>query len=294
MRDRVLEAIQRKVDGQDITADATPDGGGKIIDLMEALKASLARRQGGGGDESAKPSGKCREGAGRHQRLRVQGVEGALLSRPISPTTECSASTRADFRRWRSTTRSIGCPRRTCCSTGRRRCRTTFTFAIKASQRITHHARLKPEAAELVAYLLRTTSVLGAKLGPILFQLPPNLKKDIDRLRTFLALLPADRRFTMEFRHESWFDDDVVAELRARDVALCVSEQEEFQSPVLATATWGYLRLHRFDYDAAALAEWAKRVAAQPWKEAYVFFKHDHTAGSGPPAVDAFLKAAHG
>lgn len=167
-----------------------------------------------------------------------------------------------------------------------------FTFAIKASQRITHHARLKPEAAELVAYLVRTTSVLEGKLGPILFQLPPNLKKDIDRLRAFLAVLPNDRRFTMEFRHSSWFDDDVVAALRERNVALCVSEQEEFQSPVLATATWGYLRLHRFDYDAAALAEWAKRVAAQPWTEAYVFFKHDHSVGSGPPAVDAFLKAA--
>jgi uncharacterized protein YecE (DUF72 family) len=169
-----------------------------------------------------------------------------------------------------------------------------FLFALKASQRITHHARLKPEAAELVAYLLRTTSVLGEKLGPILFQLPPNLKKDIDRLRTFLTLLPADRRFTIEFRHQSWFDDEVVAALRARDVALCTSQQDEFESPMLATAAWGYLRLHRFDYDAAALADWAKRVAAQPWQEAYVFFKHDHTTGSGPPAVDGFLRAMTG
>lgn len=169
-----------------------------------------------------------------------------------------------------------------------------FTFALKASQRITHHARLKPESAELLAYLLRTTSVLDKKLGPILFQLPPNLKKDIDRLRAFLALLPADRRFTIEFRHESWFDDEVMAELRTRDVALCVSEQDGFRSPMLATADWGYLRLHRFDYDGAALTEWATRVAAQPWTEAYVFFKHDHTTGSGPPAVDAFLKALAG
>jgi uncharacterized protein YecE (DUF72 family) len=174
-----------------------------------------------------------------------------------------------------------------------------FTFAIKASQRITHHARLKPQAAELVDYLLRTTSVLGAKLGPILFQLPPNLKKDLDRLQAFLALLPRDRRFTIEFRHPTWFDDEVVAALRAHDVALCVSEQQEsvgetdaspgFQSPLLPTASWGYLRLHRFDYDTAALTEWAKRLAVQPWQAADVFFKHDHTAGSGPPAVDAFL-----
>ncbi len=166
-----------------------------------------------------------------------------------------------------------------------------FTLALKASQRITHHARLKPESAELVEYLLRNTAVLGPKLGPILFQLPPHLKKDIDRLRSFLALLPGDRRFTMEFRHESWFDDDVMAELRARDVALCISEQEAFQSPVLATATWGYLRLHRFDYDEPALTAWANRVKAQPWQQAYVYFKHDHGVGSGPPAVDAFLKA---
>jgi uncharacterized protein YecE (DUF72 family) len=166
-----------------------------------------------------------------------------------------------------------------------------FTFSIKASQRITHHARLKPESAEIVEYLLRNTSVLGPKLGPILFQLPPHLKKDIDRLRAFLALLPADRKFTIEFRHDSWFDEEVVKELRERNVALCVSEQDEFHSPVLATATWGYLRLHRFDYDARALSEWAGRVAAQPWEDVYVYFKHDHGTGSGPPAVDAFLKA---
>jgi uncharacterized protein YecE (DUF72 family) len=166
-----------------------------------------------------------------------------------------------------------------------------FMFAIKASQRITHHARLKPEAAQLVEYLLRTTSVLGGRLGPILFQLPPNLKKDIERLNNFLTMLPPDRRFTIEFRHPSWFDDEVVAALHARDVALCVSEQDDFHSPMLATATWGYLRLHRFDYDAEGLATWANRVSAQPWTEAYVFFKHDHTDGSGPPAVDAFLHA---
>jgi uncharacterized protein YecE (DUF72 family) len=168
-----------------------------------------------------------------------------------------------------------------------------FSFAIKASQRITHHARLKVEAAELVEYLLRTTSVLGGRLGPTLFQLPPNLKKDLGRLESFLALLPRDRRFTMEFRHETWFDDEVMTLLRAHDVALCVSEQEEFHSPILATASWGYLRLHRFDYDAAALTEWARRLAAQPWEEAYVYFKHDHTVGSGPPAVDGFLEAVH-
>jgi uncharacterized protein YecE (DUF72 family) len=165
-----------------------------------------------------------------------------------------------------------------------------FSFAIKASQRITHHARLKPECASAVEFLLKNTSSLAGRLGPILFQLPPNLKKDVDRLRVFIDTLPADRRYTIEFRHESWFDEDVFAALRARDIPLCITEQPEFASPVVATATWGYARLHRFDYDAPMLAEWATRLAAQPWDEAYVFFKHDEGIGSGPPAVDAFVR----
>ncbi|MGI8618860.1 MAG: DUF72 domain-containing protein [Gemmatimonadaceae bacterium] len=166
-----------------------------------------------------------------------------------------------------------------------------FRLAVKASQRITHHARLKPDCAELLGFLLKNTAVLEDHLGPILFQLPPNMKKDADRLRGFLDLLPADRKFVIEFRHASWFEDDVFEALRARDVAMCVAEQEEFKCPVVCTASWGYLRLHRFDYDAAALAEWAGCVAGQPWSEAYVYFKHDEGAGSGPPAVEAFVEA---
>ena len=170
----------------------------------------------------------------------------------------------------------------------------SFTFSIKASQRITHHARLKPESADAVAFLLKNTAALGSRLGPILFQLPPNLKKDADRLKAFLATLPADRKFAVEFRHVSWFDDDVFDALRARNIALCVTEQPEFASPVVATASWGYARLHRFDYDATMLAAWAARVAAQSWTDAYVYFKHDEGVGSGPPAVDAFVRAYQG
>jgi uncharacterized protein YecE (DUF72 family) len=167
-----------------------------------------------------------------------------------------------------------------------------FTFAIKASQRITHHARLKPEfSADLLGFLLKNTALLEDHLGPILFQLPPNMKQDLDRLRGFLDLLPADRKFVIEFRHDSWFDDNVYDALRARDVAMCVAEQAEFKCPIVPTASWGYLRLHRFDYGEAALAEWAKCVAGQPWTEAYVYFKHDEGEGSGPPAVDAFVAA---
>jgi uncharacterized protein YecE (DUF72 family) len=167
----------------------------------------------------------------------------------------------------------------------------SFTFAIKASQRITHHTRLKAESQSLVEYLLKNTATLGSRLGPILFQLPPNLKKDTERLKNFLAFLPVDRRYTFEFRHESWFDEDVYSILRDRDIAMCVSESGEMSCPLVTTATWGYLRLHKLDYDAAALGEWAARVMSQEWTDAYVYFKHDEGEGSGPPAVEAFVKA---
>jgi uncharacterized protein YecE (DUF72 family) len=166
----------------------------------------------------------------------------------------------------------------------------SFTFAVKASQRITHHARLKPESKDLVDYLLKNTAGLGDKLGPVLFQLPPNMKKDLDRLRTFLDLLPDDRRFTIEFRNSSWFEEDVVDALKAKNVALTITEQDDFATPPIASANWGYLRLHRFDYNEPMLREWATRVKEQPWEMAYVYFKHDEGEGSGPPAVDAFRK----
>ena len=171
-----------------------------------------------------------------------------------------------------------------------------FSFTIKASQRITHFARLKPESAELVSYLVKATSVMGDRLGAILFQLPPNMKKDIDRLRDFVSRLPRGRRFAIEFRHESWFEDDTVAALRDHDVAMVGIEQEDFTSPVHATASWGYLRLHRFDYSPAMLADWATRMRAQGWNDAYVFFKHDHvpdSEGSGPLAVESFRKVCN-
>ena len=164
-----------------------------------------------------------------------------------------------------------------------------FTFAIKASQRITHYARLKAGAADALGFLLKNTASLGDRLGPILFQLPPNLQKDSDRLRAFVALLPADRRFTIEFRHESWFDEETFDALRARDIALCVSESADVVCPRVATASWGYLRLHRQDYTDPMLAEWQQYVAAQPWKDTYVFFKHDYIDGAGPLAVERFV-----
>jgi uncharacterized protein YecE (DUF72 family) len=167
-----------------------------------------------------------------------------------------------------------------------------FTFAIKASQKITHYTRLKAESESMVQFLLKNTAMLGEKMGPILFQLPPNLKKDVPRLQNFLSYLPENRRYTFEFRHESWFDEDVFSVLRDRDIAMCVSESAELSCPVVCTATWGYLRLHKLDYTPDGLAEWAKRVAAQNWKDAYVYFKHDEGVGSGPPAVEAFVASS--
>jgi uncharacterized protein YecE (DUF72 family) len=156
-----------------------------------------------------------------------------------------------------------------------------FRFVLKASRRITHMQRLK-DVGELVQYLFETSGALGAKLGPFLFQLPPHLKKDLDRLRTFLDLVPADRRVALEFRNASWFEEDVFEALRARDAALCVAETEPDDKegsnetvPLVATASWGYLRLRRENYADADLAAWAGRIRGQDWSEAYVFFKHE-------------------
>ena len=156
-----------------------------------------------------------------------------------------------------------------------------FRFAIKASQRITHQQRLK-DAGDTLAYLVQTVGVLGERLGPILFQLPPNMKRDVPRLADFLALLPAGCRAAFEFRNEGWYDDEVYALLRERGCALAISETDSLAPPVIATADWGYLRLRREDYVEADFARWAEHIRAQrTWKQAFVYFKHED-AGTGP------------
>ena len=163
-----------------------------------------------------------------------------------------------------------------------------FRFVLKAPQKITHVKRLK-EAAPEVEYLFRVATVMGEKIGAILFQLPPNLRKDIDRLQRFLALLPAGRAVAFEFRHPSWLDDEVFVCLRERNCALCFAEFEEDENrELIATANWGYIRLRRPDYDHADLLHWRERILAQKWDHAYVFFKHEDE-GIGPKLATEFL-----
>ena len=163
-----------------------------------------------------------------------------------------------------------------------------FTFSLKASQQITHRRRLK-DAAEPVDYFLKTATTLGDRLGPILFQLPPNLKSDLPRLTDFLALLPAACRSAFEFRHASWFEDAVFEALRERGAALCVAEDEELATPFVATTGWGYLRLRRQDYGSEQLADWASRIRGTPWSDAWIFFKHEEE-GRGPELARQLAK----
>ncbi|MEP7300146.1 MAG: DUF72 domain-containing protein [Caldimonas sp.] len=172
-----------------------------------------------------------------------------------------------------------------------------FRFAIKASRRITHDARLKAdEAADSVAYLYRNLATLGAKRGPVLFQLPPFLKKDLPRLSDFLQMLPEDHRAVFEFRNESWFDDAVYAVLQSAGAALCLSEREDNAAPPLVeTAPWGYLRLRFESYSDDCLARWAERLAATRWQQTHVYFMHEPTApgyASTLLRLDAALKQA--
>ncbi|MBW8456855.1 MAG: DUF72 domain-containing protein [Thiobacillus sp.] len=166
-----------------------------------------------------------------------------------------------------------------------------FRFVLKAPQRITHQRRLAG-ADEEVGYLLDVAATLQSRLGALLFQLPPSLKKDVPRLEAFLALLPLSHRAAFEFRHSSWFDDEVFALLHDHQAALCIAEAEDdLEVPVVATADWGYLRLRRPDYGETELKAWAQRVRQQSWQEAFVFFKHEE-AGRGPQLAQRFIELA--
>jgi uncharacterized protein YecE (DUF72 family) len=155
-----------------------------------------------------------------------------------------------------------------------------FVFTLKAPKRITHDRRLL-DVAEPVALYLDAAAGLAAKRGPLFFQLPPTLKKETPRLRDLLALVPDGLRCAFEFRHQSWFADDVYDTLAARDAALCIADTEAGATPDVATASWGYLRLRDADYDDTELGKWAHVAQRPEWTDAFVYFKHEETA-SGP------------
>jgi uncharacterized protein YecE (DUF72 family) len=166
-----------------------------------------------------------------------------------------------------------------------------FKFVLKAPQQITHLQRLR-DVDESMSYLMDVTGVLRERLGALLFQLPPNLKKDLPLLRDFLALIPPGRLVAVEFRHQSWFDPEVFALLRRNNAALCVADADnDLEVPFIASADWGYLRLRRLDYTVSELKRWAKLVRGQPWRDVYVFFKHEEGA-KGPMLAQRFLELA--
>ena len=162
-----------------------------------------------------------------------------------------------------------------------------FRFAIKASRRITHMKRLK-DCGEELDFLLGNLEVMKGKLGPVLFQLPPYLKKDLDRLQRFLELLPKGLRAAFEFRSATWYDDEVFEALRSAGSALVIADTgDDKDAPLEATADFGYLRLRRPDYPKRSLTAWAKKIARQPWSDAWVFFKHEDE-GAGPRMAKRF------
>lgn len=166
-----------------------------------------------------------------------------------------------------------------------------FRFSLKAPQRVTHFAKLR-NCGEVMRIFAEAVEGLDAKIGPVLFQLPPAFKKNSAALREFLASLPKGMRAAFEFRNESWFADDTYAVLSEHNAALCIAESEELATPRVVTADFGYLRLRRLDYTAAAIKAWAKFLDDQTktWSEAFVYFKHEETC-AGPGFAKALLKA---
>ncbi|MGH7347265.1 MAG: DUF72 domain-containing protein, partial [Candidatus Rokuibacteriota bacterium] len=143
---------------------------------------------------------------------------------------------------------------------------------------------------EPLGHFCDAARALGDRLGPLLFQLPPNFKKATDRLGEVLSLVPAGCRVVFEFRHASWFDDEVYALLRSRNASLCIADTEDGTTPALATADFGYLRLRAVEYTDDELRRWIATIdtVGAAWRDAYVFFKHEDS-GSGPALARRFL-----
>jgi uncharacterized protein YecE (DUF72 family) len=156
-----------------------------------------------------------------------------------------------------------------------------FRFALKAPERITHYQRLAG-SEETLNYFWAIARTLGEKLGPILFQLPPNLKKDVSLLENFLVELPPEMKAAFEFRNESWLSDEIFGALKKHNAALCIADSEKLSTPVVMTSDFGYFRL-RDQYDKSALEKWAEIISEQrkSVEEIFVYFKHEES-GSGP------------
>jgi len=165
-----------------------------------------------------------------------------------------------------------------------------FTFTLKAPRRITHELRLR-DAADPAADFCETARALKDKLGALLFQLPPFLKRDTPRLEDFLHQLPPGLRVAFEFRNPTWFVDEVYETLRRFGVALCVVESPDRAVPLEVTADFGYFRLRQPDYSEADLAACAERIeqAAAGWRDAFIYFKHE--ADAQGPVFAAKLRA---
>ena len=160
-----------------------------------------------------------------------------------------------------------------------------FVFALKAPQVITHLKQLR-NVFEETDYLFRTLSVLGRKLGPVLFQFPRSFRADAPLLEDFLALIPGDTACAFEFRSPSWIDAGILDLLRKKGASLCIADSDESPAhEIISTAQWGYLRLRRSGYTDAELSEWAERILKQKWEKAFVFFKHEDEAGGAELAV---------
>jgi uncharacterized protein YecE (DUF72 family) len=166
-----------------------------------------------------------------------------------------------------------------------------FKLTLKAARRITHDSRLKNCGALVTSFCL-VAGTLGEKLGAILFQLPPNLKKDVPLLDAFLADLPRNLCGAFEFRHPSWLDDEVYERLRARNLALCVADSEKLSTPVEITADYAYFRLRDEGYTPADVRRWAETIAraTAASREVFVYFKHEEE-GKGPAFARLLMSA---
>jgi len=164
-----------------------------------------------------------------------------------------------------------------------------FRFSVKASQGITHFRRLK-DAAYPTRVMLETINAFDDRLGAVIFRLPSDMKKDLERLKTFLKQLPRETPAAFDFRNATWFDDDVLELLRNENRVLVVSDTEDLPTVYLEkTADWGYLRLRRVRYSKSELKKWIKWMQAQAWKNTFVFFRHEDE-GTGPKLAAQFLK----